>query len=299
MDDARTQAANAPVRVRRRATDLGRVAKTPKEIRRRQADVSRCTSSAHQGSLIVELFGPPSAGKTTLARALAAALASKGFPVQLVSSSRPAEQDIFPNMGKLQRLGSAVTAPLKRAVKIFGALSLLLPGVAIDPITSGLMEMIQPRSWLGAFRKRRYLAILYRSWSAARASDHIVIFDQGYISAVCSLNLLADPTDPRAMARGLDLVPAPDVLVRLEAPQHVLEQRLRERIGRQSVFERMFEKDIETSLCEIKLASMIDAMLLERGRRSMRFRCLDDEGLEVAVSAIIGEITTSHRGVVS
>ena len=42
--------------------------------------------------MIIELFGPPAAGKTTLAHALATALEKNGFDIQLIVSSRPAER---------------------------------------------------------------------------------------------------------------------------------------------------------------------------------------------------------------
>ena len=46
--------------------------------------------------MIIELFGPPAAGKTTLAHALATALEKNGFDVQLIVSSRPAERWLGP-----------------------------------------------------------------------------------------------------------------------------------------------------------------------------------------------------------
>src|ERR1700688_2647775 len=41
--------------------------------------------------MIIELFGPPGAGKTTFARALAARLREHGHTVDLILSCRPAE----------------------------------------------------------------------------------------------------------------------------------------------------------------------------------------------------------------
>jgi adenylate kinase family enzyme len=41
--------------------------------------------------MIIELFGPPAAGKTTFARTLAAQLGTCGRPAELILSYRPAE----------------------------------------------------------------------------------------------------------------------------------------------------------------------------------------------------------------
>ena len=41
--------------------------------------------------MIVEIFGPPAAGKTTLAHALAGQLRERGFAVDLALSYRPSE----------------------------------------------------------------------------------------------------------------------------------------------------------------------------------------------------------------
>ena len=78
--------------------------------------------------MIIELFGPPAAGKTTLAHALAAALMKNGFDVHLIVSSRPAERGRIQaeSTRALSWCRTAVAAPLIRAAKLVSAAPILL-----------------------------------------------------------------------------------------------------------------------------------------------------------------------------
>src|SRR5215813_2831336 len=50
--------------------------------------------------MIIELFGPPGAGKTTFAHALTTRLRERGYDVQLTLSYRPAELPSQPQRGR-------------------------------------------------------------------------------------------------------------------------------------------------------------------------------------------------------
>ena len=78
--------------------------------------------------MIIELFGPPAAGKTTLAHALATALEKNGFDVQLIVSSRPAEPGSVRVESKraLSWCRTALAPPLSRAAKFVSAAPVLL-----------------------------------------------------------------------------------------------------------------------------------------------------------------------------
>jgi thymidylate kinase len=239
--------------------------------------------------MIIELFGPPAAGKTTLAHALATALEKNGFDVQLIASSRPAERGTIQvdSTRALSWCGIALAAPLSRAAKLISAAPVLLAGARSDELSASLMDLMPPRTLLWSVRYRRFLSLLSRSWKMASTSDRIVIFDQGFLTALCSMALLARSVDRSVIVRGLALIPRPNLLVRLDAPRETLEARLRARLGRQGALERLFEFDLQTNLQQIETTNEVAHMLQEQGGRMMHVSSLDRRLLEKAVDRIV------------
>jgi thymidylate kinase len=241
--------------------------------------------------MIIELFGPPAAGKTTLAYALATALEKNGFDVQLIVSSRPAERGSIrlESTRALSWYRTALAAPLSRAAKLVSAAPGLLAGARSDELTASLMDLLPPRTLLWSVRYRRFLTLLSRSWKMASTSDRIVIFDQGFLTVLCSMALLARSVDRSLVVRGLALIPRANLLIRLDAPQEILEARLRARLGRQRAVERLFEFDLQTSLQQIETTSDVAHMLQEQGGRMMHVSSLDRRLLDKAVDRIVRE----------
>jgi len=241
--------------------------------------------------MIIELFGPPAAGKTTLAHALAKALEKNGFDAQLIASSRPAEGGSI-QVERMQGLSWCETAlanPLSRAAKAVSAAPILLTGLRTDELTASLMNLLPPRTLLRSIRCHRFLSLLSRSWKMASASDRIVVFDQGFLTALCSMALFARFVDRSIIARGLALIPRPNLLVRLDAPRATLEARLRSRLARQGAVERLFEFDLQTNLRQVETIREVADMLQEQGRRMMHVNSLDRRLLEDAVERIMLE----------
>ena len=241
--------------------------------------------------MIIELFGPPAAGKTTLAHALATALERNGFDVQLIVSLRPAERDLIQveSTRALSWCRTALAAPLSRAAKLVSATPVLLAGARSDELTASLMDLMPPRTLLWAVRYRRFLSLLSRSWKMASTSDRIVIFDQGFLTALCSMALLARSVDRSVMMCALALIPRPNLLIRLDAPRETLEARLRARLGRQGALERLFEFDLQTNLQQIETTNDVAHMLHEQGGRMMHVSCLDRRLLQNAIDRIVQE----------
>jgi len=248
--------------------------------------------------MIVELFGAPAAGKTTLAYALAASLTEDGRKVELVLSSRPAERDPIrlESARALSCLRAAAVAPLSRGAKLLTALPILL-GARHDSITANLMDLMRPRGLLWSVRYRRYLCLLSSSWQKAAISDHIGIFDQGFLTAVCSLALLSRCSYQRVIGRGLELIPRPNLLIHVAAPRQILEARLRQRLGRQGAIERLFEFDLKTNLQQIETTSEVVHMLQQQGFPILQVSCLDRRQLEGAVKRIMREVKLWRQGI--
>jgi thymidylate kinase len=241
--------------------------------------------------MIIELFGPPAVGKTTLAYALATELEKNGFDTQLIMSSRPAERGSIQveSSRALSWWRTALVAPLSRAAKLASGGPDLLTGARSDELTTSLMDLLPPRSLLWSVRYRRFLFLLSRSWMRASTSDRVVIFDQGFLTALCSMALLARHVDRSVIARGLALVPRPNLLVCLDAPREILEERLRVRLGLQGAVERLFELDLQTSLQQIDATNYVVQTLEDQGGHMVHVTSLDRAQLEKAVDRIVRE----------
>ncbi|RWP23109.1 MAG: hypothetical protein EOR02_32905 [Mesorhizobium sp.] len=241
-------------------------------------------------SMIIEMFGPAGCGKTTLSEALAQALSAEGHAVSLVASSRPAEQAARAHLGADRRVADGgLSAALKRAAKVVDVLPVLMRRGEEGDIADRLMQLFPPYSVVWSLRYRRYLNRLCHSWRAARNGKIIVIFDQGFLSALCSLILLAPPSDRTLVAHALDLLPQPDLLVRVNAPEEVLESRLRARLRDQGTLERLFELNLRTNLAQVEIAAQLDSLLVERGREAINVHSLDRQTQMLAVDRLLRE----------
>lgn len=246
--------------------------------------------SADLRPVVVELFGPAASGKTTLAHALHLALEAAGCRSELVASARPAERagnGSEPAHATRRRL----TGPLSRAAKIFGAIAEL---GSQDAVGAQLLTLFPPRSPLSQLRHRRYLARLNRALAADRALAEILILDQGYLSALCSLAArsgLAQAADASSiLTRALDLTPPADLVVWVETPRAALEERLGERLARQTPLERLFELDLSTTMEQARLADVVRGLLRARGRPVVQVLGLGPTQLDGAVRQALGAV---------
>ena len=220
--------------------------------------------------MIVELFGPPGVGKTTFAAALTASLRERGCAVESVVSYRPAEQ--APASGTAAH-GSgrrqAAAAP-RRVIRSLAEASAALRRLSAARHEAGapavLISQLPPRSLVWSIRLHQYLLRLSRSWELAALAGHVVLFDQAFVQAICSLAVLGRTVERQRIAAALDAVPRPDLLVRLGASRDVLEARLRERQRRQGRIERLLELDLDDNLRFIAAAASLDELLRDRGQ---------------------------------
>ena len=224
--------------------------------------------------MIVEFYGPPGAGKTTLAHLLLAALRARGHCTDLRLSARPAEA--FGDQG------DAPVACIRAAASRFGRpaaeFTQLMRGAFIGDlrISASLLGIMRPNSVIWSVRLAQYLMRLSHHWRQASRSPRIVVFDQAFVQAVCSLTLLASRSDDARIASALTAVPQSDVLVRIIAPEDVLRERLRKRELRQGLIERHLELSLVANLEAIQITDRIDQILKQHDRRLI-LACSDNE----------------------
>jgi hypothetical protein len=132
---------------------------------------------------------------------------------------------------------------------------------------------------------------LSRAWFQASNTGHIVLFDQAFVQAVCSLVLLCGAADELLISHALDAIPQSDLLVRLDAPTEILEARLRDRQRLESRIERLLELDLATSLRSLAIADCLHELLRKGGRQIMNAASLDQHSLNEAVEQVEKQIT--------
>ena len=238
--------------------------------------------------MIVEIFGPASAGKTTLAADVAAALAAAGQPVRLRRSARPAETNGH-------KVVSRVAAPLTRLTKALTGLSALTAAGSASAVSQGVFGLLPPSGALWNLRYRMYLSVLQGDWTRARQEDDAVhIFDQGYMTAVCSLAILANDVAQQRLEAALAVAPKPDLLVRLKVPPEVMEARLKARLAHQGPLERMLELDLGRTMSQIRIANDI-AHTLRGTVPSITLTSVNDRERALAVRAVVSKVMARVR----
>jgi molybdopterin-guanine dinucleotide biosynthesis protein len=248
--------------------------------------------------MIVEFFGPPGSGKTTLATALTRRLRERRCPVELTLSYRPAETTPSDARaaGRSRSLSASAVRRVARAATEMVAMTTELFGDSREARTAGdLIRLLPPKDIFWSLRLRQYLLRLSRTWQRCSARSDLALFDQAYVQALCSLAYLARVSDRDRIGRALDAAPQPDLLVRLETPRTLLEDRLCERTRRQGRLEQMLEFDLEANLQTARLVDRLQELLRERGRPVISVASTDEASLRDAVDAIEAKLMPMLR----
>jgi thymidylate kinase len=245
--------------------------------------------------MIVELFGSPGAGKTTFARALAARLHERGHTVDLILSHRPAEHSPHQIRRGLDLSTQQISSTIRRLTRPFAETLTMVrhPFTLSHDVGTALtlIKILPPSSIFWSLRLAQYVSRLSRAWLQASNNSHIVLFDQAFVQAVCSLVLFCGAADELLISNALDAIPKSDLLVRLDAPAEILEARLRDRERLEGRVGRLLELDLATNLRSSAIVDCLQDLLRKAGRQVTNAASLDQLSLHNAVEQVEKLIT--------
>lgn len=236
--------------------------------------------------MIIEAFGPSGAGKTTFCRALAQRLRDRGHTVEL-EFTLPRRETGWLNSGglvpALLRVAQATMltlAVLCRPIKNARPLRLAL----------GLLRLMPPRNPVWLIRLAQYIIRLSCVWKDSHRLDRIVVFDQGFVQAVCTLALFSG-ADEATIAEAVSMLDWSDLLIRFDAPVELLEQRLHQRKRQTSFAERWFEPDVSTYLEAKPIVDHVSTLLARTDQTVVCVNSSDPRLVSNALDIIEAEVS--------
>lgn len=237
--------------------------------------------------MIVELFGPAGSGKTTFAHALQRRLQAQGYVAKVVLSYQPGVHSTpFDPGGLWYAFQRVVRAILRTATFAFRPLN----NADELRLTVKLVRILTPRNPILADKVQPLHPCPISGLAVFGRRSEIVIFDQGFIQAVCSLSLFSGVADTASLATVLDLIPTSDLAISVDAAEPLLSKRLKDRLFHQSYMERLFEADSKTNLQSIPIIRRVKGLLLGKERSTLSIDMSDERSLQEAIFRVEREV---------
>lgn len=184
--------------------------------------------------MIIEFIGTPGAGKTTLLPTVVDYLGERGIRARsVVDAARPyAERTL---LGKaVSRLSPpGLRQPLLWQVFYYLSVLYRLKFFAQHPRLIWQVSSSQRRRPIPADARRHvtywfyHLVGYYEFLAAHSRPDEALVFDEGFVHRVVQMNASdVEELDPDQITAYVNLLPRPDLVVYVEAPWEVCEQRI-------------------------------------------------------------------------
>jgi thymidylate kinase len=242
--------------------------------------------------MIVELFGPAGVGKTTFAHALRERLNAKGHTAKVVLSYRPGEE-----VSALDP-GGVMAAVCRIARAIAGTIAIAARPIARKNELSLAFELVRalpPTNVVWFIRLAQYVLRLCHCWTLCSETADIIIFDQAFVQATCTLAVNSCSASDARLEKALTLVPKADLIIRLYAPPEMLKSRLDDRLRRQTFGERFFEAHLEKHLTGFHDFDRVNFLLGNKGISTISLSLHDLSSLGQGLDRAEDEINRAKR----
>ena len=243
--------------------------------------------------MIIELFGPPGAGKTTFALALGQRLRSDGYDVRVRSSARPGEEGTAGHCCVTGPTGRWFD-PARRLARPVREMIAAISGPAEDvrrrERVDALVSMVPPIGLIRSLRERQYLIRLSAAWGGAQSVGSVTIFDQGFVQWIALILLFLPEMTKDGLAAALEAAPTSDLAIRLDAPVAEIERRLVQRSRAIGKIGGLFESNLGGSLDQTRAAKRLFEGLAWSGRKVLTVESADQGTLEAGVELARAEI---------
>jgi thymidylate kinase len=168
------------------------------------------TRSARPGGVMIEFFGMPGVGKTTLARGVVADLRRHGYDAAFLAMDAPRD------LNRYLKLASQIGVAARYAAT--------RPRQALS-VTRVLGHFPQP-DLITLAKVTRYWLLTCAMIDRSACQADVVVCDQGFYQGLFALALLTPAPDQAAFCAALRLFPMPDFAVLITADLETIRTRL-------------------------------------------------------------------------
>jgi thymidylate kinase len=213
------------------------------------------TRSGRLGGIVIEFFGMPGVGKTTLARGVVADLRRHGYDAVFLAMDAPVNLNRYLKL--TYQIGAIARYAAARPRQVLSVTRVLRYFPQPDLIT--FAKVI--RYWLLT------CAIIDRSGRQAA----VVVCDQGFYQGLYSLALLARAPDQAALCAALRLFPIPDLAILVTADLETIQTRLEERRYNHRWIDKLLRDNPESAERSVELIEHIATALRIAGRLTITY----------------------------